>query len=50
MEGKSANFKLKSGTDLFSMAKLKTYPMTVTLSEDGEKFALYCKDKHIRVF
>lgn len=32
------------------MAKLKTYPMALTLSEDGEKFAAYCKDKHVRVF
>ncbi|KAG2374989.1 hypothetical protein C9374_010363 [Naegleria lovaniensis] len=52
-KGHSSNlftFKYKSETSLFELAKAKTYAISIDISEDGKKFAVLCRDGHIRVF
>ncbi|KAF0982768.1 hypothetical protein FDP41_010747 [Naegleria fowleri] len=52
-KGHSSNlftFKYKSETSLFELAKAKTYAVSIDISEDGKKFAVLCRDGHVRVF
>ena len=43
-------FKFKTDTDLYTLAKEKTYAATLTMSPNGKLFACFCADKRIRVF
>ena len=44
------NFKFKSDTNLYSLAKAKTSPTSLVISPNGEQFVLTSKDKQIRLF
>ena len=44
------SFKFKSDTDLYALAKAKTYPTSIKVSPNGKQFVLMSKDKQIRVF
>eukprot|EP01113_Clastostelium_recurvatum_P020926 TRINITY_DN2477_c0_g1_i1.p1 TRINITY_DN2477_c0_g1~~TRINITY_DN2477_c0_g1_i1.p1 ORF type:complete len:663 (-),score=150.28 TRINITY_DN2477_c0_g1_i1:90-2078(-) len=44
------NFKMKTETDLYEFAKLKTTPVSLCFSKDGSLFATMGKDKQVRVF
>ncbi|GMF58391.1 unnamed protein product [Phytophthora fragariaefolia] len=43
-------FKFKGETDLYELAKCKTYATSVDVSADGKSFVVTAKDCHIRVF
>jgi len=43
-------FRFKMETDLYAFKKAKTRPLSLTISDDGSKFACFCSDQHIRVF
>jgi len=47
---KEVNFKLKSETSLYKLAQLKTYVVSLGVSEVSKKFACMTKDKKIYVF
>ncbi|XP_028808292.1 peptidyl-prolyl cis-trans isomerase CYP71 [Neltuma alba] len=44
------NFKLKSDTNLFDIAKCKTSVSTIEVSPDGKQFSITSPDRRIRVF
>lgn len=44
------SFKFKSDTDLYALAKAKTYPTSMKMSPSGKQFVIMSKDKQIRVF
>ncbi|KAI4322392.1 hypothetical protein L6164_022094 [Bauhinia variegata] len=44
------NFKLKSDTNLFEIAKCKTSVSTIEVSSDGKQFSITSPDRRIRVF
>src|SRR5688572_7437772 len=44
------NFEYKSETDLYELLNLKTACLSLDFSRDGEYFAMYCKDKHYRIY
>jgi peptidylprolyl isomerase domain and WD repeat-containing protein 1 len=43
-------FSMKSETDLYDLAKVKTQPCCVAMSPNGQQFSILSKDKQIRVF
>ncbi|POM74487.1 Peptidylprolyl isomerase domain and WD repeat-containing protein 1, partial [Phytophthora palmivora] len=43
-------FKFKGETDLYELAKSKTYVTAIDVSRDGQSFVVTAKDKQIRVF
>ncbi|OWZ21210.1 Peptidylprolyl isomerase domain and WD repeat-containing protein 1 [Phytophthora megakarya] len=43
-------FKFKGETDLFELAKCKTYATAIDVSPDGKSFVVTAKDNQIRVF
>ncbi|KAG6586951.1 Peptidylprolyl isomerase domain and WD repeat-containing protein 1 [Phytophthora cinnamomi] len=45
-----AKFKFKGETDLYELAKSKTYATAIDVSADGKSFVATAKDNHIRVF
>lgn len=47
---KSAAFQFKTETDLYALAKAKARPTALTVSPDGEHFAICSADAKIRVF
>lgn len=47
---KCVKFESKLDTDLFEFAKNKTYPMDISFSPDGKKFATIALDRKIRIF
>ncbi|KAK6630988.1 Peptidylprolyl isomerase domain and WD repeat containing protein 1 [Polyplax serrata] len=47
---KCVKFESKLDTDLFEFAKSKTYPVDISFSPDGKKFATISLDRKIRVF
>jgi peptidylprolyl isomerase domain and WD repeat-containing protein 1 len=47
---KRVKFQFKAETDLFELIKCKTFCLSLSLSQNGEYFALFCKDKQLRVF
>lgn len=44
------NFRLKSDTNLFEIAKCKTSVSTIEVSPDGKQFSITSPDRRIRVF
>ncbi|KAJ0806414.1 putative peptidylprolyl isomerase transcription factor WD40-like family [Helianthus annuus] len=44
------NFRLKSDTDLFAIAKCKTSVSAIEVSADGKQFAITSPDRRIRIF
>ncbi|XP_062172482.1 peptidyl-prolyl cis-trans isomerase CYP71 isoform X1 [Alnus glutinosa] len=44
------NFRLKSDTDLFEIAKCKTSVSAIEVSPDGKQFSITSPDRRIRVF
>uniref|UniRef100_A0AAV1U2Q8 peptidylprolyl isomerase n=1 Tax=Peronospora matthiolae TaxID=2874970 RepID=A0AAV1U2Q8_9STRA len=44
-----ATFRYKSDTDLYELAKCKTYATALDVSRDGTKFVVTAKDRQIRV-
>ena len=49
-DNKRLAFETMSETDLFELAKNKTCALSTQFSNDGSKFAIYCKDRKIRLF
>lgn len=47
---KSVEFEYKGETDLYELVNTKGVCMSLTVSKDGKLFAMYCKDKHFRIF
>ena len=47
---KKVKFQFKAETDLFELIKCKTFCLSLSLSHNGEYFAVFCKDKHLRIF
>lgn len=45
-----AKFKFKGETDLYELAKCKTYATAIDVSADGKGFVVTAKDNQIRVF
>jgi len=43
-------FKFKTETDLYDLAKNKTFATSLSVSRDGELFAIMGRDRHVRVF
>ncbi len=43
-------FEYKSQTDLYELVKTKTICLSMTISPNGKYFAMYCRDKHYRIF
>jgi peptidylprolyl isomerase domain and WD repeat-containing protein 1 len=43
-------FKYKAQTNLYDLSNIKTSCLSLAVSEDGELFGTFTKDKHIRVF
>eukprot|EP01130_Rhizamoeba_saxonica_P019050 TRINITY_DN9766_c0_g1_i1.p1 TRINITY_DN9766_c0_g1~~TRINITY_DN9766_c0_g1_i1.p1 ORF type:complete len:628 (+),score=146.27 TRINITY_DN9766_c0_g1_i1:19-1902(+) len=43
-------FKFKTSTDMYEFMKEKTYPVSLTLSNDGNRFATMGADRKIRIF
>lgn len=48
MEG--VRFRLKTETDLYAIAKSKSIPCSIAVSDDGALFAVATLDRHIRVY
>lgn len=44
------HFEMKSATDLYDLAKAKTYATHMSVSPDGALFSVLCGDQQIRVF
>eukprot|EP01033_Poteriospumella_lacustris_P006501 gene6501-4680_t len=44
------DFRLKSDTGLYSLAKAKTTPISLAMSPNGRQFVTYSRDRQIRVF
>ena len=48
---KTVMFESKLDTDLFEMAKSKTYPLSIDVApNNGKLFATFCQDRKIRIF
>lgn len=47
---KNIAFDSKLDTDLFEYAKNKTFPVNLTFSPDGKKFATLSTDRRVRIF
>jgi len=43
-------FEFKGDTDLFTLAMKKSFPLCLAVSKDGEKFAVFGRDRMVRVF
>lgn len=43
-------FSYKSQTDLFELARNHTTAVSLCISQNGQHFAMWCKDKYVRVF
>ncbi|KAK8808396.1 hypothetical protein WA158_008297 [Blastocystis sp. Blastoise] len=43
-------FKLKTSTNLYDIARQKSSPVSITISPDGELFAVMASDSQIRIF
>lgn len=48
--GNTVHFKYKTDTDLYELAKCKTYALSIAFSPDGKLFACTAPDRHVRVF
>jgi peptidylprolyl isomerase domain and WD repeat-containing protein 1 len=46
----ATTFRFKMDTDLYSLAKAKSRPCSLTVSPDGSRLAVTARDKQIRVF
>lgn len=43
-------FAYKAQTDLFELARNRTTAVSLCISQNGQHFAVWCKDKYVRVF
>lgn len=43
-------FELVSDTDLLELVKHKTCALSISLSNDGQRMAMYCRDRRVRLF
>jgi peptidylprolyl isomerase domain and WD repeat-containing protein 1 len=46
----SVAYEFKSETDLYGLAKLKTAPLSITVSPDGSRFLIISRDRRLRMF
>ena len=47
---KTLKFELLTDTDLFDLAKAKTFALTMVINNSGELIAVYARDRKIRIF
>ncbi len=47
---KNLKYELLTDTDLLDLAKAKTFALTMSINNSGELFAVYARDRKIRIF